>query len=189
MNKLIVAFMLAAFLFGMLDGVFTAGSTGIVTTELTQDLSDTGTTAYVISTSGLPEAGEVLIGDEIIPYNGRTATTLTNLTRGDDAEAHDAGRKVFTSETGLVSEMRGYQNIEAGSSVGTVNIFNFPQKFVTDFLPDMTTFDFGFMQYNEAGQIFGYLCGIFSIGFWFMVAYYVLTALGGGLLQGALRFV
>jgi len=189
MNKLIVAFLLMSFMFGMLDSVFASGTTGIVTTELTQDLSDTGTTAYVKATGGLPETGEVLIGDEVIPYHGKTATTLTYLTRGEDAAAHEAGRKVFTDETGLVSGMRGYQNIEAGSSVGTVNIFNFPQKFVTDFLPSMTTFDFGFMRYNEAGQIFGYLCGIFSIGFWFMVAYYVLTALGGGLLQGALRFV
>lgn len=187
MNKLIVAFMMASFLFSMLDGVFAAGATGVVATELTQDLTASGTTAYVAATGGFPEAGEVLIADEVISYNGKTNTTLENLTRGEDAAYHDAGRQVFTSETGLVSGMRGYQNIETGSSVGSVNIFNFPQKFVTDYLPSMTKFDFGFMTYNEAGQIFAYLCFIFTIGFWFMIAYYVLTALGGGLLQGALR--
>lgn len=42
-----------------------------------------GITIHVADTSGFDDSGYLLLGDEIIAYSGKTATTFTGLTRGE----------------------------------------------------------------------------------------------------------
>lgn len=49
---------------------------------LAAELSASGTTATLVSTTGLPSAGVAHIGREAVGYTGKTSTTLTGLTRG-----------------------------------------------------------------------------------------------------------
>ncbi|KKL47727.1 hypothetical protein LCGC14_2332640 [marine sediment metagenome] len=60
-------------------------------TTLTIDMSDSDTTATVVTTAGFPPTGyiSILTGNDIldteaITYNGTTATTFLNLNRGTD---------------------------------------------------------------------------------------------------------
>ncbi|MEK7180386.1 MAG: hypothetical protein AAB706_02835 [Patescibacteria group bacterium] len=51
-------------------------------TWLTADLTNSATSASVQSTAGFGSTGTLYIGNESIPYTGKTATTFTGLTRG-----------------------------------------------------------------------------------------------------------
>ncbi|MBT9168445.1 MAG: hypothetical protein DDT19_01790 [Syntrophomonadaceae bacterium] len=51
-------------------------------TTLSAAMDATQTTATVVSTTGYPSAGTLLIGSEAMTYTGTTATTFTGLTRG-----------------------------------------------------------------------------------------------------------
>ncbi len=66
------------------DNAFASGGAyapaTLTTVNGAHTLSDT--TLTVASTSGYPTTGTLLIGSEIIPYTGKTATTFTGLTRG-----------------------------------------------------------------------------------------------------------
>ncbi|MGH9941498.1 MAG: Ig-like domain-containing protein [Pyrinomonadaceae bacterium] len=67
-------------------------------TALTAPLTALNTTANVISTVGFPSSGAFKVGNEQILYSGKTASTLTGLTRGSrgsTAAPHVAGRPVF----------------------------------------------------------------------------------------------
>ena len=65
-------------------------------THLTADLTGTATTATVADTSALAASGSVWIGAERVEYTGKTATTLTGLTRAGNGYAypHRAGTTV-----------------------------------------------------------------------------------------------
>ena len=76
------------------------------TTAVTQALSPTATTINVASTTGYPEAGTLLIGNEHVTYTGVTATSFTGVTRGTTvdtvtstaaAHSNDASIKDFSS--------------------------------------------------------------------------------------------
>jgi hypothetical protein len=62
-----------------------------------------GTTASmsVTDTTAFASSGNVLVGDEVITYTGKTATTLTGLTRGvagTSASAHTSGAAVTSAQ-------------------------------------------------------------------------------------------
>ena len=52
----------------------------LTTTNATKTSADT--TLDVVSTSGYPASGTLLVGSEVMSYTGKTATTFTGLTRG-----------------------------------------------------------------------------------------------------------
>jgi len=72
-------------------------------TALTVELSATGATATVESTTGFSSSGYLLINGELIQYTGVTSTTFTGLTRGvssSDGTLHESGTSVLKVRTG-----------------------------------------------------------------------------------------
>ena len=66
-------------------------------------LSPTATTIFVASTAQFPSSGYLLIGQELIQYSGKTATTFTGATRGANgttAAWHPQGSLVYSSGLG-----------------------------------------------------------------------------------------
>lgn len=60
-------------------------------TLLTAAMTNVSTAAIqVVSTTGFPSAGYLLIEDEIVLYTGKTATTFTGITRGVKASTNKA---------------------------------------------------------------------------------------------------
>lgn len=109
--------MLITLMMGAL-GMFFQGAQGGVVTTLTVALSSTGTTATVSTTNGFKNSGRIIIGNEIIRYTGRTATSFTGLTRavaGTPATASAVGARVY-------DEVAGYANL--GSQYQTLQVQN-----------------------------------------------------------------
>ena len=71
-------------------------------TTLTATLAQNNTTSMsVVSTTDFASSGNVLVGDEVITYTGKTATTLTGLTRGvagTSSASHTAGSNVTSAQ-------------------------------------------------------------------------------------------
>lgn len=70
-------------------------------TTLTNAIPNSASTANIVvgSTTGFASAGTILIGQELISYTGKTATTFTGITRsvyGSTGSSHAAG--VYVSE-------------------------------------------------------------------------------------------
>ena len=70
-------------------------------TTLTNAIPNSSSTATIVvgSTTGFASAGTILIGDELIRYTGKTATSFTGITRsvyGSSGSSHAAG--VYVSE-------------------------------------------------------------------------------------------
>lgn len=66
-------------------------------TTLTAPLGISDITAQVASAAKFPNSGFVVIGSEILTFDGKTATTLLNLTRGEQgttAAGHNSGDAV-----------------------------------------------------------------------------------------------
>lgn len=78
----------------------------ITTPDTTLDgaISDSDTTITVVSTSDYTAAGSVWVGDELITYSGKTATTFTGCTRGTGgttAAAHASETIVYIDVGGI----------------------------------------------------------------------------------------
>lgn len=127
----------------MAGNLAASGVSGITATRLTADLSDTETsTITVASTAGFSDSGYVMIGDEIIGYPDKTATTFrrssvlgvtTNpLTRGDNdttAAAHTSGDRVRTREGGLLNAPVDYKIARFADSAGSLDFMALPNLF------------------------------------------------------------
>jgi len=72
-------------------------------TTLTANMSNVSTAPIqVVSTAGFIDSGGLIIGNEIIKYTGKTATTFTGITRGAFGStnvAHTAGASVSEAQT------------------------------------------------------------------------------------------
>ena len=79
-------------------------------TTLTGAMTNVSTTAIqVVSTTGFPLAGYLLIEDEIVQYTGITATTFTGITRGVKAstnKAHAIGTHVTEIQAGAANAIQ-----------------------------------------------------------------------------------
>lgn len=91
-------------------------------TKTTATLSNSGTTLSVASTAGFPDAGLILVRNgttyEYMNFNGKTATSLTNLTR---AKAGSAAQTVTMSAgdtVGTVADASGIQYGQRAVSTG-----------------------------------------------------------------------
>lgn len=85
------------------DQLWVNGNTRLGATPSTPTTLNTGafgsgtTTMTVVSTTGYPSVGTLLIENEVVQYVGKTATTFANLTRGyfgTTAAAHSTGVSV-----------------------------------------------------------------------------------------------
>jgi len=190
MNKLIVAFVLAFFLCTLVEVVY-QGGTSLGSTVVVTAIDEDDTAVTVKSTQGFSPAGLIEIGQETISYNGTTATTFTNLGRGygdSDADSHAVGAQVYTPSTSSVNAALGFSVISSGSSLGITDIMMFPIKFATKTAPKVVSWNYDFLKDNDVGQLIRYGMWCLSAGFLFIVAYYIMAALGG-LLQNLLTRV
>ena len=66
---------------------------------LSADHTDSQTTFNLTDTSRFPSSGQAVVGAEVISYTGKTATTLTGVTRGESAggpaTTHSQGDGIF----------------------------------------------------------------------------------------------
>lgn len=106
-------------------------------TSLTTAMTSTSTTANVISTSGFPTSGFLIIGAEIVSYSGITSTSFTGLSRaqkGTIATLHVNGASV----AGTSSVSSGIVYHESGIDDGTT----VPPSAITSYIQS-SDFDIG----------------------------------------------
>lgn len=159
--------------------MFMDGNPGIVTAQLVNPISETGTTVTVTDTSGFLDTDFVVIDNEEICYTTRTGTTFTGLTRGcrdTTAEAHTVGKRVYNEGTGFMNRMVGFNIIQSlandGFFAGSLKIISSVPTIAKGFA-QMATWDFPFM--NMPGAIY--------------FKYIVLLAVSSGLIFGLFQLV
>lgn len=117
------------------------------TTELVQDLSDTGDTVYVANANACPQPnlpaglfGVVTIGAERIMYRERNVATntLTGLRRGTGGTAaadHVAGTPVYDLSRGnlLLEQYQNYVVSDTSVGDGSTTVFYAPSIDISDF--------------------------------------------------------
>jgi hypothetical protein len=119
----VFAFGASVFLGGVIQG-----NTGLASTTLTAKISETATTASVHDASGFGTFGQLVIGNETICYTGKTATTLTGLTRGEDCRSHSkvashsSGARVYDEGAGLINTLVGFDIASAFSDGGLTGL-------------------------------------------------------------------
>lgn len=187
MYVLLTAMILLNLFFSFIDYIV-VGTTDTYATKLTAALSDNATTITVHNTAGFRVADYIRVEDEKIRYNGRTATTFTNAVRGydgTDAVAHANSSKVYGKVSDALNASVGFNIIDTGASVGTINAMSTVTRFAATTIPQMVQWNFYFMK-EGFWQYLRLLCVGLSGGLIFTVAIQILSALGG-LLQSAFR--
>ena len=187
-TNLFMFFVFATLCAAILDSVM-GGTTGMSTTNLTANLSATGTTANVQNAEFFePAPAVVTIGDEIMCYQGKTDTTLTGLIRGarcadnarvtSDVTEHLSGRRVYSEAPGMLNDIIGFDiasNFSEGGPFGAlkgaVSTIRLAPEFIA-VLARMIMWDFSFLD-----------------GPYVYVRYLVLGALSGGLVLGGIKLV
>jgi len=117
----------------VLNGVI-EGNTNIATTSLTADVSKTDTTITVHNAGGFRGAGLIIIDDEFICYEGKTATTFTGVTRGADCQENSAAaehaqldgglqRRVYSQAPGIINVLVGFDIATSFSDGGVGGFF------------------------------------------------------------------
>ena len=187
-TNLFMFFVFATLCAAILDSVM-GGSTGMSTTNLTANLSSTGTTATVQNAKFFePAPAVVTIGDELMCYTGKTDSTFTGLKRGrrcaDNAVVstnvteHLSGRRVYSEAPGMFNEIIGFDiasNFSEGGFSGAVRGVVTTIRLAPEFifiLGRMIMWDFSFLT-----------------GPYVYVRYLILGALSGGLVLGGIKLV
>ena len=141
------------------------GGGGIVSTVLTEDISANSTTIPVVSTSLFNDQDIIRLGNEKIMYSSKTATAFTVYERGYDntvASAFGAGRRVYSTEAGVLNDAMGYNlgvSIETGGMWGLVML---PINFFVHTLPHLAVLNANLFKTPELSiiAIFWYGFGI-----------------------------
>lgn len=133
-------------------------------TTLTASMSNVSTAAIqVVSTAGFLSAGNLLIGNELIAYTGKTSTTFTGITRGvlgSTNVAHAIG--VYVSEAQAVPSA----TTSTGISMTTTDASNQVSIDPTDFTK--VVFDVaGYYNIQFSAQLLSYDGTIDNVCFWF----------------------
>ena len=187
-TNLFMFFVFATLCAAILDSVM-GGTTGMSTTNLTANLSATGTIANVQNAEFFePAPAVVTIGDELMCYQGKTNSTLTGLIRGtrcgsdaklaSDVTEHLSGRRVYSEAPGMFNEIIGFDIASnfseggfSGAIRGAVSTIRLAPEFIA-VLARMIMWDFSFLD-----------------GPYVYVRYLVLGALSGGLVLGGIKLV
>lgn len=175
MFRVLAALFLLNIVLMLTDGIFDAGG-GVQATELTADLSATGTIIYVEDTEGFAAGNmTITIGLEDIIYTSKDSTHFyTNAAlrgvHGTEAASHADGDLVYTPGAALINEMLNYDitttetgagaSGEAEGSVVSVNA-----DFWERGLPKMFTWNYGIFNNGDLviiRYILMGLCGILT---------------------------
>ena len=123
MGKMLGFFLLVSGLMLALSTYFQGGQGGVATVSASA-LSATGATISVANTDGFLSANVIIIGNEVIRYTGKTATSFTGLTRGiggTPVTAHASGVQVYDSTLGYANLPIQYQTIVVQNEVEQAN--------------------------------------------------------------------
>jgi hypothetical protein len=164
MHRLLVTFLIVFIGCSILAAIMHGGG-GIVSTVLTEDVSANATTLPATSTSLFADTDIVRIGNEKILYSSKNSTAFFVYTRGYDdtlAEAHDAGRRIYTTEAGVVNDALGFNmgaTIETGGMWGLIML---PINFFTNTLPHLLVLNLDLFKTAELQfiAIFWFAAGI-----------------------------
>lgn len=135
-------FMVWMFIIVSVAGNVVAGSTALVATRLTANLAaGTVNSIPVASTTGFPDAGIIVIGDEKIGYPSKTATTfersaIAGVTTnpilrgvsGTEDVAHSENDMVRTQEAGMLNASMDYKIARIVDTAGVVDFITLPVK-------------------------------------------------------------
>jgi len=141
------------------------GGGGIVSTTLTEDVSANATVISVYSTDLFNDQDIIRLGKEEIMYSSKSDTAFYVYERGYDdttAEAFEAGRRVYSTEAGVLNDALGYNlgvSIETGGMWGLVML---PINFFTQTLPHLAVLNANLFKIPELSiiAIFWYGFGI-----------------------------
>jgi hypothetical protein len=187
MYVLITGFIILNVFFGFIDSIV-VGASDLQVTKLTVAMTDVVTTITVQDTSGYRVSDWVRIGDEKVKYNGKTATTFTNAVRGYDGtlpKAHAIGSHVYGRMSDALNSSVGFNLVDTGASVGTINSMSLVVRFAETTIPSMVQWNFYWMK-DGFWQYVRLLCVGISGALIFLIALQILGALGG-LLQSAFK--
>jgi len=185
MYILLTGFMILNLFFGFIDYII-VGAADFNVTMLTQAISANTTTIPVQSTAGFRIADWVRVGDEKIKYNGITNTAFLNDTRGydgTDAVVHNIGDNVYGRMSDALNASVGFNIVDTGASVGSINLISEGIRFVKTTIPAMITWNFYWMK-SGFWQYLRLILFAISTGLIFVIVIQLLSALGG-LLQRA----
>ena len=147
MWRILAGLIILNILFGIVD-VVSLDTSDYSQTKLTAALSSVATTITVNDTSGFRVADYVVIGDEVIQYSGKTATTFTNCVR-PSGTAHQLGANVYSRQADAVRSSVGYNLMNLSYSGGLLAMPTFLMSFVTRALPQMVTWNYSFLKSDE----------------------------------------
>lgn len=139
------------------------GGGGIVSTVLTEDIDEDDMVWPVASTSLFNDADIVRLGNEKALYSSKNATAFIIYERGYDGttpEAFEAGRRVYSTEAGVLNDALGFNlgvTIETGGTWGLVML---PINFFTHTLPHLAVLNANLFKTPELSII-----AIFWFGF------------------------
>lgn len=141
------------------------GGGGIVSTILTEDIDADDAVIPVSSTELFNDTDIVRLGNEKILYSSKNATAFTVYERAYDgtvAEAFEAGRRVYSTEAGVLNDAFGYNlgiSIETG---GTWGLIMLPINFFRVTLPHLAVLNANLFKTPELAiiPIFWYGFGI-----------------------------
>ena len=164
-HRLLVTFLIVFIGCSFLAAIM-QGSGGIVSTVLTEDVSANATVIPVSSTSLFNDQDVIRLGNEKILYSSTNATAFFVYERGYDdtmAEAFETGRRVYSTEAGVLNDAFGYNlgiSIETGGAWGLLLI---PINFFTKTLPHLVVLNANLFKEGSALSIipvFWYAAGI-----------------------------
>jgi len=173
-NKLLMTFL---FLFVGISilGAIMQGGGGIVSTVLADDISANATYVPATSTSLFANKDIIAIGGEKILYTSKNATGFTVQTRGysgTTAAAHEAGRRIYTEQAGVLNEALGFNlQVELQSS-GVWGVLTLLSLFFTDTLPHLIVLNANFLRTPELA-IIGFFWFAFGIALLVTIAFAV----------------
>jgi len=137
MNKLIVFFLVMLIGCGILVGVM-AGGGGVVTTDLSSNVTSADTILPVLSTTDFLDEDYVLCGEEKIFYTAINGSAFFGCTRGYDgttASAHLEGSRVYTASASAINYAMGFNMVAVQDELGWASIVAIPIMFFVRTVP------------------------------------------------------
>ena len=148
MSKLITFFLFLFVGCSILSAVMEGGG-GIVTTELSDDITASSTTIPVVSTRDFLDADYIILEQEEILYSGKTDTSFTGCTRGYNgttATAHAEGTLAMTEGASTLNNALGFNIAATADSMGLWATVTIPFYFLTRTLPNIVMMNWSFLQ-------------------------------------------
>ena len=115
-----------------------AGGGGIVTTDLTANVSDSATYLPVLNTTDFLSADYVVIDSEKISYTNVNGTAFLNCERGyrgTTAASHLSGARVYTEFSSTINYAVGFNLVAVQDNLGWASIVAIPVMFFVRTVP------------------------------------------------------